>query len=101
MVTIGVESFCSGMTAAGFIAYLSTFCKAPYTATHFTLLYSINSFCRVLISALAGWLADHMSWGLLFLLSSFTLIPAGLALAFLEYRPQRPYVKEKQTAVGG
>ncbi|MEI8295870.1 MAG: MFS transporter [Alphaproteobacteria bacterium] len=89
MVTIGVESFCSGMTAAGFIAYLSTFCKPPYTATHFTLLYSISSLCRLLVSALAGWLADHMSWSLLFLLSSFTLIPAGLALALLEYRPKR------------
>lgn len=89
MVTIGVESFCSGMTSAGFIAYLSTFCKSPYTATHFTLLYSINSFCRVLISALAGWLADHMSWALLFLLSGATIIPAGLALALLEYKPQQ------------
>jgi len=91
MVTIGVESFCSGMTSAGFIAYLSTFCNPPYTATHFTLLYSINSFCRVLISALAGWLADHMSWSLLFLLSGFTLIPAGLALALLEHRPQQKH----------
>jgi len=76
MITVGVESFCSGMVAAVFIAYISTFCRQPYTASHFTLLYSFGSLCRVMISVLAGWLADHIGWTPLFLVTGAFTLPA-------------------------
>ena len=76
MITVGVESFCSGLVSAIFIAYISGFCRQPYTASHFTFLYSFGSFCRVFISALAGWGADHMGWTNLFLLTSAFSVPA-------------------------
>jgi PAT family beta-lactamase induction signal transducer AmpG len=75
MITVGVESFGSGMVAAAFIAYLSSFCSTPYTASHFTILYSLGSLCRVLISALSGWVADHLNWTSLFLLTAFAVLP--------------------------
>lgn len=75
MITVGAESLCSGLTSTVFIAYISEFCCKPYTATHFTLLYSIGSLARVIASAGAGWLADHCSWDLLFLFSSLCVIP--------------------------
>ncbi len=75
MITVGAESLCSGLTSTVFIAYISEFCCKPHTATHFTLLYSIGSFARVIASASAGWLADHCSWELLFLFSSLFVIP--------------------------
>lgn len=75
MITVGAESLCSGLTSTVFIAYISEFCCKPHTATHFTLLYSIGSFARVIASASAGWLADHCSWDLLFLFSSLFVIP--------------------------
>jgi PAT family beta-lactamase induction signal transducer AmpG len=76
VITVGVESFCSGLIAAVFIACLSGFCRQPFTASHFTLLYSFGSLCRVTTSAGAGWLADHLDWTLLFLLSALAVIPA-------------------------
>lgn len=79
-ITVGVESFCSGLVSAVFIAYISGFCRQPYTASHFTLLYSFGSFCRVGISALSGWLADHMAWTTLFLWTGAFTLPAIFAL---------------------
>lgn len=76
MITVGVESFCSGMVSAIFIAYISNFCRQPYTASHFTLLYSFGSLCRVIISVLAGWSADHIGWTPLFLITGAFILPA-------------------------
>lgn len=80
IITVGVESFCSGMVSAIFIAYISNFCRQPYTASHFTLLYSFGSLCRVIISALAGWSADHMGWTTLFLITGAFVLPAIYSL---------------------
>lgn len=95
-ITIGVESFCSGLTSAALIAYLSTFCRHPFTATHFTVLYSIGSISRVFVSAGAGWLADHVSWPNLFLLAAVTAIPAGASLLLLEKRRNASSAHEQQ-----
>ncbi|WP_010298372.1 AmpG family muropeptide MFS transporter [Candidatus Odyssella thessalonicensis] len=76
MITVGSESLCSGMTSTIFIALLSGFCCQPHTASHFTLLYSFGSLCRVGTSALAGWLADEISWPVLFLFCFASLGPS-------------------------
>lgn len=75
MITVGVESFCSGLSAAVFIAFLSGFCCQPHTASHFTLLYSFGSLSRVITSVSAGWMADYISWTSLFLISATAIIP--------------------------
>lgn len=74
--TLSIESFSSGLLATGFISYLSLFCKSPYVASHFTLLYSLGSLSRVLASIGAGYVAAHFGWVVLFLVSSATLLPA-------------------------
>ena len=76
IITLSIESFSSGLLATGFISYLSLFCKAPYVASHFTLLYSLGSLSRVLASIGAGYVAAHFGWVILFLISSVTLLPA-------------------------
>ncbi len=81
IITVGAESLCSGMTSTIFIALLSGFCMQPHTASHFTLLYSFGSLSRVCTSAVAGWLADHTSWSLLFLGCSVALIPTIFLLS--------------------
>lgn len=80
VITIGVESFCSGMTSAIFIVFLSEFCSTPHTATHFTVLYCVGSFSRVLTSAGAGWLADHVDWQFLFVGTSLIVFPTLYSL---------------------
>ena len=76
IITLSIESFSSGLLATGFISYLSLFCKSPYVASHFTLLYSLGSLSRVLASIGAGYMAAHFGWVILFLVSSVTLLPA-------------------------
>ncbi len=76
ILTLSIESFSSGLLATGFISYLSLFCKSPYVASHFTLLYSLGSLSRVLASVAAGYIAAKFGWVNLFLLSSLTLLPA-------------------------
>lgn len=75
ILTLSIESFSSGLLATGFISYLSLFCKSPYVASHFTLLYSLGSLSRVLASIGAGYVAAHFGWVVLFLASSATLLP--------------------------
>ncbi len=70
VITIGVESFCSGLSSTAFIAYLSKFCKTPFSASHFTLLYSLGSLSRVIISTGSGLFADTYGWMSLFGVSS-------------------------------
>ena len=76
IVTLSIESFSSGLLSTGFISYLSLFCKPPYVASHFTLLYSMGSLSRVLVSIIAGYIAANFGWIVLFIISSATLIPA-------------------------
>lgn len=83
MITVGVESFCSGLTSAIFIVFLSEFCCQPHTATHFTMLYSLGSLSRAITSAGAGWLADHLGWQFLFLFTSLIVFPTLLCLTKL------------------
>ncbi|WP_232223259.1 AmpG family muropeptide MFS transporter [Candidatus Odyssella acanthamoebae] len=80
MITVGSESLCSGMTSTIFIALLSGLCTQPHTASHFTLLYSFGSLCRVGTSAMAGWLADQVSWSVLFLFCFAALVPSVILL---------------------
>ena len=76
VITLSVESFSSGLLSTGFISYLSLFCKPPYVASHFTLLYSLGSLSRVIASVIAGYVAAKFGWVVLFIVSSATLVPA-------------------------
>jgi PAT family beta-lactamase induction signal transducer AmpG len=69
IVALGIESFTAGLSATVFIAFLSHFCRNGNSAHDFTLLYSFGSLSRVLISTIAGFAADQISWQALFLLS--------------------------------
>jgi PAT family beta-lactamase induction signal transducer AmpG len=74
MITIGVESFVSGMTSTAFIALIGRFSHPPYTAGHFTFLYAMGSLGRVITSSCAGFIADWFGWSALFFISAFSTI---------------------------
>ncbi len=80
--TIGIENFASGMGNAAFIVYLSSRCRMPHTATHFALLTSFGSFCRVIFSSLAGWTADHLQWTEFYGLTALLCVPCLLLVMF-------------------
>ncbi len=86
IIAVGVESFTSGLTSAVFIAYLSKFCTAPHTASHFTLLYSVGSLSRVITSAGSAYVAECLPWPLVFLLTACITIPGFYFLYKLEHK---------------
>jgi PAT family beta-lactamase induction signal transducer AmpG len=80
VITIGVENLTCGLGASAFIAYLSSMCSQPNTATHFALLSSFGSMARVFISSFAGWLADQVSWESFFLITAIGSVPCMFLL---------------------
>lgn len=92
-VVIGVENFTCGLGASAFIAYISGLCSLEYTAVHYAILSSVGSCARILISSLAGWLADQMSWTSFFLLSGLFCCPSMILLlvAFTHFKEQAKF----------
>ncbi len=84
MVTIGVESFASGMAATAFIAMVSMFCKTPFSAGHFTFLYAIGSLSRVIVSSVSGVAASLFGWSFLFFITALITIPSFYCLIQLK-----------------
>lgn len=93
IITIGVENFTCGLGAAAFIAYLSSMCSQPNTATHFALLSSFASLARIGISFVSGWMADMLPWTSFFLISAAASIPC----VWLLIRSQAYFTKSDQT----
>jgi MFS transporter, PAT family, beta-lactamase induction signal transducer AmpG len=88
LITVGIESLSSGVCATVLITYLSSFChKSLYTGTFFTGLYSVSAAIRIIISVIAGPLADLLGWTLLFGLSTIILFPTLWAFKRLETHP--------------
>lgn len=81
-LTIGFENFSCGVGAVSVIAYLSSLCRTPYTATHFALLSSLGSFARILLSSATGIVADLLSWPLFFGVTALASLPFLLLLMY-------------------
>jgi MFS transporter, PAT family, beta-lactamase induction signal transducer AmpG len=85
IITIGVENLTCGLGATAFIAYLSSLCSAPYTATHFALLSSLGSLARIFFSAGAGKLADILSWPVFFSFTAAACLPFLFLLIYASH----------------
>ena len=81
--TIGIENFASGFGNTAFIVYLSSRCRMPFTATHYAILSSFGSLCRVTLSSTAGWAADYLPWTDFYSFTAALCIPA-LLVTFLK-----------------
>ncbi|MGB0935308.1 MAG: MFS transporter, partial [Alphaproteobacteria bacterium] len=78
--TMGFENLACGISAATLIAYFSSMCNPPNTATMFAILSSFSSMARVSLSVIAGWTADHVSWETFF---GLVAIGCTCALVFI------------------
>ena len=89
VLTIAVENLAGGFGTVIFVAYLSALCEnRAYTATQFALLSALSAVGRTVLSASAGWAAEHMGWVPFFLLTTAAALP-GLALLWWLTRPGR------------
>lgn len=95
VVTIGFENLTCGLGAAAFIAYLSSLCRVPHTATHFALLSSFGSLARIVLSIGAGILADLLPWSLFFTFTAIACLPFLLLLmqASHHFSPLQSFLK--------
>jgi MFS transporter, PAT family, beta-lactamase induction signal transducer AmpG len=80
IITITIENLTSGISTAGLIAYFSSMCKTPFTASQYALLSSGASFCRIIVSNLLGPLADRLSWEEFYALMGFLCLPSFILL---------------------
>lgn len=85
ILTIGFENLSCGLGAASFIAYLSSLCRMPYTATHFALLSSFGSLARIILSVCSGFLADLLPWSLFFTFTATASLPCLILLIYASH----------------
>ncbi len=85
IITIGVENLTCGLGTTAFIAYLSSLCSTPHTATHFALLSSFGSMARILLSMGAGFLADILSWPFFFTFTAAACVPSLFVLIYASH----------------
>lgn len=91
ILTIGFENLSCGLGAAAFIAYLSSLCRTPHTATHFALLSSFGSLARIVLSVFSGFMADLLPWSLFFTFTAVASIPCLVLLIYASHHfPSSP-----------
>jgi PAT family beta-lactamase induction signal transducer AmpG len=79
VATIVIENLCTGLVAAGFIAFLTSLCTVQYSATQFALLSSLMGVSRDLLVSPAGGIAKATGWPVFFLITLAAAAP-GLLL---------------------
>jgi PAT family beta-lactamase induction signal transducer AmpG len=85
-LTIFVDHFTGGLSAAALVGYLSSLCNVAFTATQYALLSSLAALPSKLMSSPAGWLADRMDWVSFFVLMTLAAVPGILMVLWLMRR---------------
>jgi PAT family beta-lactamase induction signal transducer AmpG len=80
---IGVENFCNGLVAAGFVAFLMSCCDPRYSATQYALFTSLMALAAAIAGAITGFLVDHIGYVQFFALSIAAGIPGMTLLIWL------------------
>jgi PAT family beta-lactamase induction signal transducer AmpG len=86
--SIFIESFCSGMGTAAFVAFLMALCDHHYTATQFACLSGIAAIGRVFVGPFAGFMVLQVGWIHYFGWSFIFSFPGILLLFALRNRVQ-------------
>lgn len=79
VAVIAVESFCQGLVAAGFVAYLMSLCDPGHSATQYALLASLMALANSLGGAVTGFLVAKAGYAAFFAWSIAAGIP-GMAM---------------------
>jgi PAT family beta-lactamase induction signal transducer AmpG len=78
-VVIAIESFCSGLVAAGFVAFLMSLCDPKHSATQYALLASLVAGAASLGGAVTGFLVAKVGYASFFAWSIAAGVP-GMAM---------------------
>ena len=77
-----IENLCSGIAAAGFVAFLMSLCNVQFSATQFALLSSLVGASRDILIAPAGRWAEALGWTTFFAVTVVAALPGMLLLPF-------------------
>lgn len=78
-IVVGVEYFCAGLVAAGFVAFLMSQCNHKFTATQYALLSSLMGLSASLAGAPTGSIVEHVGYSSFFIITIAAAVP-GLVL---------------------
>ncbi len=79
VAAISIESFCQGLVAAGFVAFLMSLCDPAHSATQYALLASLVALAGTLGGTVTGFLVAKVGYAQFFAWSIAAGIP-GMAL---------------------
>jgi PAT family beta-lactamase induction signal transducer AmpG len=86
MLVIAVESFCGGLVAAGFVAFLMSLCDSAHSATQYALLASLVALAASVGGAMTGFLVARVGYAEFFAWSMAAGLPGMLLLPFVVKR---------------
>jgi PAT family beta-lactamase induction signal transducer AmpG len=85
-LVIAIESFCSGLVAAGFVAFLMSLCDPAHSATQYALLASLVALAASVGGAMTGFLVAHSGYAAFFAWSIAAGLPGMMLLPFVVER---------------
>jgi len=83
---IALESFCQGLVAAGFVAFLMSLCDPKHSATQYAILASLVALAASLGGAVTGFLVDKVGYAAFFGWSIASGLPGMLMLPWIAPR---------------
>ena len=82
-LTICMDNLAAGMGTTALVAYMASLCNVAYSATQYALLSSLMSLPRDIFASTSGILADQVSWGSFFFISSLLVLPGLFLLIYM------------------
>jgi MFS transporter, PAT family, beta-lactamase induction signal transducer AmpG len=82
---IFIESFCSGMSTAAFVAFIMSLCDKRYSALQYALLSAIFSLARVIAGPIASNIVASYGWAYLYWFSFALCFPSLFILILLRH----------------
>lgn len=86
-IAMMIESFCSGLGTAAFLAFTMALCAKSFSGTQFALFSAISAIGRVYSMPLAGIIVAHFGWTWLYLFSILFGLPCMILVWWLCRHP--------------
>ncbi len=77
---IFIESFCSGMSTAAFVAFLMSLCNIKFSATQYAFLSALFALGRVFAGPVAALIVQHVGWVNFYWIAFFLSFPGIILL---------------------
>jgi PAT family beta-lactamase induction signal transducer AmpG len=83
-VSYFLESLCSGMGTAAFLAFLTGLCNKKFSASQFALFSALDSLCRPFAGKISPIIVGKFGWGDFYIFTAIIAIPGILLVCYLK-----------------